>query len=115
MIGREGRKLGVDKDRIYLGPVSLPADLLGLVPLRGGLACRPAYMIARDQPLRAADGVVCTGLENPANAERMERLNEMRAEIAAGAAERIGALEEIPRIAERKARERAKRETPPLW
>ena len=107
----EGGSYGVDNSRIHLGKVSLPAVLLGALPIPG-FGCMP-MMYFPDRPVRDSVGISCLRLENPNVAERAERIGEMSAEIRASAALTAAAREEIARINARKERERgARRRTP---
>jgi hypothetical protein len=108
--GRGGNRVGVDSKRIYLGKASVPAVLLGLLPIRG-FGCMPT-MHFPDRPVRDSIGISCIRLENPTVAERAARIDEMSAEIRARAPLTIAANEEIGRIAARKDRERAARLKP---
>lgn len=105
--GRAGRKFGLDNNRIHLGKVSVPAVMLGLLPIPG-FGCMPA-MYFPDRPVRDSAGIACMQLENPGLAERAERINEMSAEIRARATLALDGRDEINRIAARKDRERAAR------
>ena len=107
VVGRDGRKFGLDNNRIHLGKASVPAVILGLLPIPG-FGCMPT-MYFPDRPVRDSAGIVCIQLENPGLAERAERINEMSAEIRASAMLTLDGRDEIDRIAARKDRERAAR------
>jgi hypothetical protein len=107
LVGREGRRFGIARDRIHLGKVELPAVAMGLAPIPG-FGCMPTLFFP-DRPVRDSAGIICMQLENSVLAERAERINEMSAEIRARAPLAIVSREEIARIAMRKDRERAAR------
>ena len=107
VVSRGGGSLGIDNSRIHLGRVSLPAVLLGVLPIPG-FGCMPT-MYFPDRPVRDSAGITCLQLENPNVAERARRINEMSAEIRARAELTARGREEIARIAARKDREREAR------
>ena len=104
---RGGERFGVDNKAIHLGKAKVPAVLLGLLPI-SGFGCMPA-MYFPDRAVRDSIGISCMQLENQTVADRMERINEMSAEIRARAAGMAASRAEISRIAARNDREREAR------
>ena len=104
---RGGGSYGVDNARIRLGPVSIPAVALGLLPIPG-FGCMPT-MHFPDRPVRDSIGITCLRLENPTVAERNERITEMSAEIRARAPLAVTRRAEIERINARNDRARIAR------
>jgi hypothetical protein len=94
---------GMDNTSIHLGKVSVPAVLLGLLPING-FGCMPT-MYFPDRAVRDSVGISCIQLENPTVADRNERIAEMSTEIRARAPLTLAGREEVARIATRKDRE----------
>jgi hypothetical protein len=106
-VTRNGRRYGVDDKAIHLGKVTVPAMLVGLLPI-SGFGCVPT-MYMPDRPVRDSVGMTCAQLQNPKLDQRPKVIDEMNAEVRARAPLIFAAREEIAKIAARKDREREQR------
>ena len=96
-IGPTDWKLAIDSGMIHIGKYSVPAAVLGFIP------------IANSQVLCLQDGCRVVTLENPNLSDRAKRIAEMSDEIRRRAPIEAAARAEIRRIAARKDAERAAR------